>query len=101
MMTPNAAVMRQADEAGVVLDVIRSALDHEEREHLALELLDATRAGEDGYGRVVVPWALTILVRQQPEYEMQVKEFRNLELSGELFKGTPFEPIAGLDIPVA
>lgn len=77
---------QQATELSKALGRIRERLDEEEREHLALELLDATRRG-NGYEHVLVPWLLTVLVREHPDYGWQVKEFRNLEASGDLLAG--------------
>lgn len=88
-MTP-ALAYQQVDAASAVLDWIRSRLDDEERQHLALELLDVTRRG-NGYERVIGSWALMVVTREHPDYARQIKEFRNLESSGELFEGTSID----------
>ena len=89
-MTPTAD---KIDQASGFLDYIKAHLNKAERGDLALELVDATR-NEPGYEDVLTPWAIMALVRQHPDYEHQLKEFRNLEESGELFAGTP---LAGVE----
>lgn len=84
------AYKEKVDEAGGVLDMILAYLDGEEREHLALDLLDATR-GNAGYKEILATWAIVALMRQRDEYHLQLKEWGNLESSGELFAGTPLQ----------
>jgi hypothetical protein len=94
------AYREKVDEATAVLAWIRARLDEEEREHLALELLDATRR-EGGFEGVLSPWALTVVAREHLDYPMQLKEWRNLDSSGELFAGTPLADAADPFLPRA
>ncbi|MGH2635755.1 MAG: hypothetical protein ACRDHU_06395 [Actinomycetota bacterium] len=91
------AYEERIDEAGTVLAWLRDALDDEEREHLALELLDVTRQGDgNAYQRLLTPWVLTVFAKQHPAFEAQAKEYYNLEASGELFAGVDFGSLSPL-----
>lgn len=96
-MTASAAY-KKTTELSEVLDWLRARLDAEEREHLALELLDVTRKGDD-YEHVLGSWVLMVLTREHPDYAWQLKEFRNLETSGELFEGTSLSREALAETP--
>ena len=75
--------------AGSILDQIKSRLTEGERQRFSLQLLDATRQGTaDGYGRVLAPWAITVAMREHPDYQPQLESFRAMEESGALYEGT-------------
>lgn len=87
-MSPT-AYKEQLDQLSQVLAKLHRALNEEERDALGLELLDVTRAeaDDDAYERALTPWVLTIIARQHPDFDVQVKEYNNLLSSGEIFGG--------------
>jgi hypothetical protein len=92
-MTPT-AYRERIDETSEALAWLRDGLDEEEREHLALELLDVTRRGGDAYKQVIGAWTLTLIARTHPSFPYQVKEYENLVQSGELAAGIDFGAIS-------
>jgi hypothetical protein len=99
-MTPAIASSERLHEASAVLEWLRERLSDEEREHLALELLDVAR-GTEGFRHLLGTWALTVAVREHADYGPQVNEYRNLEASGNLFAGTPLAGGSLLEFPAA
>ena len=86
-MTPPAALQQdRIDEADSALSWIRDHLDEEDRSHLALELMDATRSG-DAYHEVLNAWARSLMAREHDMFQPQVKEYFNLVDSGEIVQG--------------
>jgi hypothetical protein len=94
-MSPTAQ-REQVEVAGELLDWVSSEVNEEEREHLALELLDATRqAGDVRY--LLNSWAATVTARSHPDFAAQVKEYKNIVDANELYVGvnlSSLQPLA-------
>ncbi|HEV8653504.1 MAG TPA: hypothetical protein VG276_29930 [Actinomycetes bacterium] len=82
------ATTEEIDQLARALDFIGSQLTPQERDRFALELLDATRHGdEQGLRELLTAWLVSIHVSQHPDFRRQFKEYQNLVQSGELLRG--------------
>jgi len=82
------ATTEDIDQLARLLDSIGSQLTKQERDQFALELLDATRHGDEReLRRLLTAWLVSIHVSQHPDHRPQLKEYQNLVESGELLKG--------------
>jgi hypothetical protein len=86
-MSPT-ALKAEAEAASGLLEEIRSKLNAEERDHFALELLDAARsANQIQLEHMLESWIVTITVREHADAGWQTKEYTNMAAAGELFSG--------------